>query len=113
MINKASRYAPELLAKYENRARAYQLRYLARQAIRNNDGKEAVERIKQALKTSPSIMIHETGRTIATLAAAYLLKLLPKNAYKGIELIAQSALGRIQRAKISKDGVTPDLMKSL
>ena len=113
MINKASRYAPKLLAKYENRARAYQLRYLSRQAIRNNDGKEAVERIKQALKTSPSIMRQETGRTIATLAAAYLLKLLPKSTYKAIESMAQSALGRIQRAKISKDGVTPELMKSL
>ncbi|WP_180961213.1 glycosyltransferase [Shewanella sp. GutDb-MelDb] len=113
MINKASRYAPELLAQHENRARAYQLRYLARQAIRNNDGKEAVVRINQALKTSPSILKHETGRTLATLAAAYLLKILPRSAYKGIELAAQAVLGRMQRARISKDGVTAELMNSL
>lgn len=113
MINKAIHYAPELLIQYENRARAYQLRYLARQAIRNHDGKEAVEWIKQALKTCPSIVIYETGRTVATIAAAYLLKMLPNNTYKSIESMAQAALGRIQRARISKDGVTSKLMRSL
>ncbi|WOT06334.1 glycosyltransferase family 2 protein [Shewanella youngdeokensis] len=113
MINKARGYAPQLLAKHENRARAYQLRYLARQAIRNNDGNEAVERIHQALKTAPSILRHETGRTVSTLAAAYLLKILPNAAYKGIESIAQAVLGRMQRARISRDGVTPQLMKTL
>ncbi|GIU36915.1 glycosyltransferase [Shewanella schlegeliana] len=111
MINKAKGYAPELLAQHEEKARAYQLRYIARQAIRNKDGKEAVKYLHLALKTAPEIIQAETGRTLATMAAAYLLKLLPLRFYKLCENLAQRLLGRIQAAKINRDGVSPALLK--
>ncbi|ABZ76074.1 glycosyl transferase family 2 [Shewanella halifaxensis HAW-EB4] len=111
MICKAKGYAPELLAQHENKARAYQLRYIARQAIRNKDGKEAVKYLHLALKTAPSIIQAETGRTLATMSAAYLLKLLPLNLYRVCEDLAQRILGRIQASKINRDGVDPTLLK--
>ncbi|GIU18124.1 MULTISPECIES: glycosyltransferase [unclassified Shewanella] len=111
MINKAKGYAPKLLAQHEAKARAYQLRYIARQAIRNKDGKEAVKYLHLALKTSPGIIKAETGRTLATMTAAYLLKLLPLRLYKVFEELAQFLLGRLQTAKINRDGVNPALLK--
>ncbi|WP_156925716.1 glycosyltransferase family 2 protein [Shewanella fidelis] len=103
MIEKARGYAPALLKQYENKARAYQLRYIARQAIRNKNGQQAVKYIHLAIKTCPSILQAETGRTLATMAAAYSLKLLPLAIYNQIESMAQSLLGRVQKAQINKD----------
>ncbi|GIU51727.1 hypothetical protein TUM4438_42350 [Shewanella sairae] len=106
MIEKAKSFAPELLAQHENRARAYQLRYIARQAIRNKEGKQAIKHLHQALATSPSIIYFETARTVSTAAAAYLLALLPKRLYCCCENLAQNVLGRLQSLKISRDGVS-------
>ena len=103
MIEKARGYAPTLLKQYENKARAYQLRYIARQAIRNKNGQQAVKYFHLAIKTSPSILQAETGRTLATMAAAYSLKLLPLAIYNQIESMAQSLLGRLQKAQINKE----------
>ncbi|MCK8043288.1 glycosyltransferase [Shewanella sp. 1CM18E] len=111
MIDKARGYAPRLLEQYEKKARAFQLRYIARQAIRNKNGQQAVKHFHQALKTCPSILQAETGRTLATMAAAYSLRLLPLSIYNQIESAAQSVLGRIQSARISKDGVSENLLK--
>lgn len=111
MISKARGYAPELLAQHEDKARAYQLRYIARQAIRNRDGKAAVKYLHLALKTAPEIIQAETGRTLATMTAAYLLKLLPLDLYQICEGFGQRVLGRIQAAKIYRDGVKPAQIK--
>ncbi|MGS0692261.1 glycosyltransferase family 2 protein [Shewanella sp. 30m-9] len=111
MINKATGYAPELIFQYEAKARAYQLRYIARQAIRNRNGKEAVKRLHQAINIAPSIIGAETSRTLATLAAAYLLKYLPQAVYNRCEKQALSILSYIHRVKIHQDGVKPALLK--
>lgn len=105
MIDKARLFAPQLLANHEQDARAYQLRYLARQAIRNGQGKNATQLINKALKVSPNIMMYETGRTAITLIAAYLLWILPTSLYKLCENIGQYVMGHIQKKRISKDGV--------
>lgn len=111
MIDKVRSYAPKLLLQHENKARAFQLRYIARQAIRNKNGKQAVKYLNRAILTAPGIILQETARTLSTMAAAYLLMLLPFAIYNTIERLAQAALGRIQIAKISKDGVSQRVLQ--
>lgn len=110
MIDKAKLYAPKLLAKHENNARAYQLRYLARQSIRNGKGKAAISLINRAITESPAIMIHETARTCVTLTAAYLLWILPSSLYTVCENIGQFFMGHIQKNRITKDGVKSSML---
>ena len=110
MIDKARLFAPKLLKRHEQDARAYQLRYLARQAIRNGQGRSAIQLINQALYVSPNIMMTETGRTFITLTAAYLLWVLPASLYKVFENIGQFLMGHIQAKRISKDGVKSSLI---
>jgi glycosyltransferase involved in cell wall biosynthesis len=106
MINKARYFAPKLLKRHENVARAYQLRYLARQAIRMKDGKMAAKLATQALQTSPKILIDEMGRTISTVSAAYLQWILPAICYHWCESVGHKIIGLIQKYKIIRDGVS-------
>ncbi|MPY24831.1 glycosyltransferase family 2 protein [Shewanella sp. YLB-07] len=110
MIDKAKQFAPKLLKRHEQDARAYQHRYLARQAIRNGQGKNAIKLINSALRISPSILLNETSRTCVTLTAAYLLWLLPSALYKIFENIGQYFMGHVQKVRISKDGVKSSLI---
>ncbi|GGI71137.1 hypothetical protein GCM10007978_06330 [Shewanella hanedai] len=110
MITKAKLYAPELLAEHEHNARAYQFRYLARQSIRNGKGEAAISLINRAINESPSIMFQETTKTLVTLAAAYLLWLLPSPVYKVCENIGQFFMGHVQKSRISKDGVESSML---
>ncbi|MGL5665733.1 MAG: glycosyltransferase family 2 protein [Shewanella sp.] len=110
MVTKARRYAPKILLKHENAARAYQLRYLARQAIRLGDGRMAKNLVNQALLTSPQILLKETNRTLTTLIAAYLQWLMPRGLYQMCETLGQKYLGYRQRLQIKRDGVTASLL---
>lgn len=85
VIEKTRSYAPDLIARHGNLARAYQLRYLARRAVRLQDPKMAVALIHRALATDPRMLIEEPKRTLLTLAAAYMLVLLPRPLYQLIE----------------------------
>jgi glycosyltransferase involved in cell wall biosynthesis len=110
MIAKAKLYAPELLEKHEHIARAYQLRYLARQSIRNGKGEAAINLMNRAINESPSIMLQETARTFVTLTAAYLLWLLPLPVYQFCENVGQFFMGYIQKKRISKEGVNSSML---
>ena len=103
VIEKTRQYAPELLEKWENTARAYQLRYLARRAVRLRDGKIAIELIDRALKTDSSILIREPRRTLLTLFAAYLLQFLPLSFYFQVEQLALKITGFLQRKRITRE----------
>lgn len=103
VITKTRRYAPEFVAIWERPARAYQLRYLARQAIRLRDGRMASRLLHRALKTDPKILRHEPGRTLLTAAAAYLLRLTPGGIYLRCEQLAHNVVGRFQQRRISRD----------
>lgn len=103
VIAKTRAYAPALLAKWESLARAYQLRYLSRRAIRNRDGKAAVNMIHRALACNWQILIYEPMRSFLTLFAAYLIWLLPRSWYSFIEKLALQLTGASQRKKIDKD----------
>ena len=106
MITKHRSLFPKLLAKWENPARAYQLRYLGRRAIRLKEGKMAVKLTLQALKTHWKIVISEPNRTILTLAAAYMLYSLPVSFYQKCENFALQLTGFSHKLRILRDTIT-------
>ena len=106
MITKNRDRYPELLAEWENPARAYQLRYLARRAVRLKDGKMAVKLTHQALATHWKIIFSEPNRTILTLAAAYMLYCLPVSFYQQCENFALQLTGLSHRLRIVGDTIT-------
>ncbi len=103
VIEKTRSYAPELIERWENPAKAYQLRYLARSAVRLQSGSMAVKLINQALATHWRIAFEQPRRTLMTLAAAYMLWLLPQPFYCQIEGIAAKMTGSTQKRRITQD----------
>jgi glycosyltransferase involved in cell wall biosynthesis len=106
VIAKTRTYAPDVVAQWENRARAYQLRYLARRAVRLKDGVMAVKLTHRALRTNWQILWEEPQRTLITIAAAYLLFLLPKPLYRWSEAIALKITGANQKRQILQEGAS-------
>ena len=100
VMDKLNTYAPELWANHVNLARAFQLRYLARQAIRQKEGKTAFSLVSQALKSSPKMLLKEPGRTVLTVAAAIALVIVPSNIYQKLEPLGISLVGRTQQLRI-------------
>ncbi|MCM2971167.1 glycosyltransferase family 2 protein [Larsenimonas suaedae] len=105
LVEKTRGYAPDFIARAEKRARAYQLRYLARQAIRLRDGRYALKALLRATKSWPGIWLDEPGRTVATTGAAILLGTIPTRLYLFFEAIAQSIIGSAQRRRINSGDV--------
>ena len=103
MIEKTRTYAPEVVAKWENPARAYQLRYLARRAVTLKDSSVAIELLHRALATHWRILLEEPRRTLLTLSAAYLLRLLPEPFYYQLESLALKMTEFTQRRRILQD----------
>lgn len=96
-------YAPAFIAQWGQRARAYQLRYLSRQAIRLGDGVAAKTLVMQALKGEPWLLVQEPGRTLLTLLAAYAVWMLPRGTYHWFEEKARIIIGKIHHRKISQE----------
>lgn len=82
---KAAVYAPALIAQYGSLAEAYQLRYLARRAVKSRDADQALTLALRALRRDWRMLRAEPRRTLTTLACAVLLKLLPADRYAAIE----------------------------
>ena len=85
MYAKVEAYAPEITSQHGNRARAYQLRYYARRAVREGQGLKAVISVAKALSCAPIILLEEPKKTLVTLAAAILSIMLPKNLFQKLE----------------------------
>lgn len=77
VVAKVQTYAPWLITRHGKIARAYQLRYLARRALRLGDGPFATALIGQALRAHPAIMLAEPRKTLSTLAASFAARWLP------------------------------------
>jgi glycosyltransferase involved in cell wall biosynthesis len=103
IITKTQAYAPNLIAQWGNAARAYQLRYLARRAVRLKSPTLAVQLINQAIYTHWPIVRAEPSRTLLTLGAAYLLNVLPLNLYCRLEALLLKIMGHGQRRKIARE----------
>lgn len=103
IIAKTLTYNPDFIAQWGDRARAYQLRYLARRAARQRSPQMATQLLHRALATDWRILLEEPRRTLLTLAAAYSLWLLPKPVYQALEAIMMRATGSTQRRRIQND----------
>jgi glycosyltransferase involved in cell wall biosynthesis len=80
---KVASYAPELAETHGNRALAYQLRYLARRAVRGNAANSpAFAMMCQALRLHPRLVAEEPARTLVTLAASLAQQLLPQSLFE-------------------------------
>ncbi|HZV09590.1 MAG TPA: hypothetical protein VFF94_07515, partial [Novosphingobium sp.] len=73
-------YAPAFRQRYFARARAYQLRYLARRAVQLGDGRAALRYAGASLASSLAPLWQEPRRTLVTLAAAGAAFVLPRGA---------------------------------
>jgi len=100
MVSKARSYAPEQVARWEQPARAFQLRYLARRAVRLKDGAMSVQLVNRAIATHWQIIIKEPSRTLTTLIAAYLMTLLPMAFYSSLEQRGLQIVGWLQHLQI-------------
>lgn len=87
-------YAPELEARAGDLAEAYQLRYLARRAVRSRDGGAALRLAFGAVRLAPSILLAEPSRTLVTLAAAIARRMLPDRMFGSIERAAIGVTAR-------------------
>ncbi len=103
VIERTARYAPAFIHKWSDKARAYQLRYLARQAIRLRMGDMAVHFFNRAMYSDVTILKEEPARSLATMGAAYLMYLVPKNLYLKLEGIASTLVSKLHRQRINRD----------
>jgi glycosyltransferase involved in cell wall biosynthesis len=70
MVAKTKSYAPEFIARHGAKARAYQLRYLARRSVQMGDGAFALVLMRESLQASISPLLEEPRKSLETLAAA-------------------------------------------
>ncbi|MEH2046102.1 glycosyltransferase family 2 protein [Nostoc sp.] len=104
LIEKTRSYAPEIFTQGETLARAYQLQYLARNAVRLREGSMAVKLINRALIADWHILLENPKSTLLTLVAAYLLLLLPQNVYNKFEaLVSNNIVGANQKRRILQE----------
>ncbi|AFY27557.1 glycosyltransferase [Cyanobium gracile] len=103
ILTKTTLTHPDFIRRHGARARAYQLRYLARRATRQREGAMAVRLLHQALATYGRILIEEPRRTVITLLAAYLLRLLPPGLYRALERLMLRLTGASQERRLRRD----------
>ena len=86
--DKVAVYAPEIVANHGARAEAYQLRYLARRAVRSNDRFSALRLMVQAVALCPRLLLEEPVRTLSTIGAALAKCGLPAGVFRCVERAA-------------------------
>ncbi|MCU0547975.1 MAG: glycosyltransferase family 2 protein [Leptolyngbya sp. Prado105] len=103
MLKDLETWAPEESKGWYAPAMAYQFRHLARRSVSLRDGAEAVKLMHQAIATYRRILLEEPSRTLQTLAAAYLLQILPRQLYQKFEAIAVQLTGAMQRYRMNSE----------
>lgn len=102
VIEKTRSYAPDLISKCEQAARAYHMRYTVRRIVSLGDGATAVKLFHKVLATYWRILLEDTRRTFLTGMAAYLLFLLPKPLYEQLQILGLTVVGAIQKVRIQQ-----------
>ena len=98
---KVASYAPELAKDFGNRAQAYQLRYLARRAVRGNaTNSPAFSMMCQALRLHPRLVAEEPARTLVTLAASLAQQYLPQSLFERSSAWAIARATRISGLRV-------------
>ena len=82
---------PDFSAKWTPVAQAFQFRYLARRCVCRNDGSMALNLMRDALRSSPSILWREPQKTCTTLAAAAWLRIAPELASASLQTALRKA----------------------
>jgi glycosyltransferase involved in cell wall biosynthesis len=73
MVTKLAAIAPAFFARYAKPARAYQLRYLARRAIMNQDPQHALDLLAQSFEQSWQPFWQEPQKSISTISALLIM----------------------------------------
>ncbi len=102
VVEKTHSYSPQFVERHYRTARAYQLRYLSRQAIRLRDGETAMRFLQRAFTADKRILLQEPARTLCTASAAFLLRALPRS-YQFFERQALQVIGLLQKRRIQRD----------
>lgn len=68
---------PDFAKKWESAAEAYQLRYLARRSIQMHEADYALTLALRSLRKYPQMLIIDPAKTLSTLAATIMIKILP------------------------------------
>lgn len=76
VVARLSTYAESFASRHVGRARAYQLRYLARRAVQLGDHNMALTLLREGMASSWRPLVEEPVRTLVTLAAALSGRLL-------------------------------------
>jgi hypothetical protein len=84
---------PDVFAKLGTLAESYQLRYLARRAIRSRNPQLALKLALFSVQTDFRILLKEPKRTINTLLCASLINLLPQSLFCWMESFAMNTIG--------------------
>ena len=103
LFRKTASYAPEQMARWVKPARAYHYRYVARRAITINKGGVAFRLMYGSIKNYWRIIIEDFQRTFETIAAAFLLCIVPKPFYDKVKSLALKVIGNLQQKSINKD----------
>ncbi len=83
--DKVQSYAPEVVEAEGARAEAYQLRYLARRAVRSDNRSAGLRLMLQSIRRFPRIVTEEPSRTAGTLAAALAKVCFPPDVFGQLE----------------------------
>ena len=106
-IERARLYAPDQIAKFGPAASAYHLRYVARRLIQVGDSSNACRYMHRALRIYPGLILDDPGRTISSLGASWVLRLMPAAFSRRIVSGAVSVVGARQGKKLdAKVGAT-------
>ncbi|MEO1600078.1 MAG: glycosyltransferase [Pseudomonadota bacterium] len=97
MIARMAEIAPETVARIAPRARAYQLRYLARRAVAQRDGLLSLRLLARALSCSTRPLVAEPLKSVTTIAAAVFLSVFGREAYAKVEQIVLSKGSQLAR----------------
>jgi glycosyltransferase involved in cell wall biosynthesis len=107
VLAKTKEYAPDLIREHGDAAKAYEIRKLARWAVRLKSASTAVQMAHKALFTYWKMIFEEPKKTLVTLAAAYSLYLLPKQFYNSIENLALQITSFTQKRRINSSKRDP------
>lgn len=88
--DKVRSLSPAFARRWEASAEAFQLRYLARRAIRMRDQKLALDLAWKSLRKAPLAVLGEPVKTATTIAAALALRIVPETVYEKLENLALS-----------------------
>jgi glycosyltransferase involved in cell wall biosynthesis len=81
VVGRVRAYAPDFVARHVAEARSRELRYLSRRAVAMREPRLATSMIGQAIVTQPGLLVSEPGKTLTTLAAALMLRILPRTLF--------------------------------